>query len=66
MTGVSGRAAPEVGKVSGAAIGAEGALSGGVDAGRYAQNAAAANAPHTPTLVANTLIREGFFQSPIL
>ena len=45
MTGVGGGATPEVDEVSGAAIGAEGVLSGGVDAGRYAQNAAAANAP---------------------
>jgi len=52
--------------VSGVAIGAEGPLSGGLVAGRHPQNAAPANTPHTPMPVTNTLIREEFFQSPIL
>src|ERR1700723_135700 len=67
MTGVCGGAAPETGTVaSGAAMGAEGPLSSGLGAGCHPQNAAPANPPHPPTLAANTLIREEFFQSPIL
>jgi hypothetical protein len=41
------------------------ALSGGAGrVARHPKSAAPASAPHTATLVANTLIREGFFQSP--
>jgi len=57
-------AVAEAGALSAAAIGAAGPPSG--DAGRHAQNAAPAKAPHAPTLSANILIRERFFQNPIV
>src|ERR1700690_1989267 len=65
--GVGGGGGPAAGAAgSGVAIGAEGPLSSGLGAGRHPQNQAPANAPHTPTLVASTLIREEFFRSPRL
>jgi hypothetical protein len=38
----------------------------GVRVGRHPKIAAPTSAPHTTTLVANTLIREGLFQGPNL